>query len=99
MINPWVRFQKKVKLESEFKRQDDAHNLKENANTVPPDVQRWKVKVLIEDRTLLIPIPSPESNMKWLSSQVAKRFADRCGKEIYSVSLCGKPANAIRLTN
>ena len=45
--------------------------------------QRLKVKVVIEDRTLLIPIQSPESNIEWLELEVGKRFADRCGKQIY----------------
>ena len=83
-----VSFQRKrLKLDDEADNFTDAPNVLEVVtDTIPAEEsstqQRWKVKVVIEGRTLLIPIQSPDSNIEWLGSEVAKRFADRCGKQI-----------------
>ena len=53
-----------------------------NADEESTTQQCRKVKVVIEGRTLLIPIQSTESNIEWLGTEVAKRFADRCGKPL-----------------
>ena len=78
---------KRPKLNDEAENYIDAPNALEvlaDTNSAEESItqQRWKVKVLIEGRTLLIPIQSPESNIQWLGSEVAKRFSDRCGKKI-----------------
>ena len=80
MKNKAEKCQKKIQQKSKNAQNWQVAN--SNADEESTTQQCRKVKVVIEGRTLLIPIQSTESNIEWLGTEVAKRFADRCGKPL-----------------